>query len=156
MWVIESRQMTWRVSHCAVGVAAPLLFDSAMAAYKVETIPEIVVNRLTLLVPTLMLAASAAGPAAAAEHWTFCVASALGAKDVWITDVFAAATDRERLEDDLKALLERRGAARILAQCPQPIDDKTSVVNAQTGAEDFNRKLGAALHAISAQEFPRR
>ena len=113
-------------------------------------------NRLTLLAPTLLLAALAAGPAAAAEHWTFCVASMLGAKDVWITDVFPAATDRERLEADLKAFLERRGSLRIVAQCPQPSDDKTSVVNAQIGAEDFNRKLGAALHAIAAQEFPRR
>jgi len=127
-----------------------------MAAYKSRIVPEMVVDRRTLFASILGLVAIAAGPAAADEHWTFCVASALGAKDVWITDVFAAATDRERLEDDLKALLERRGAARIVAQCPQPSDDKTSVVNAQTGAEDFNRKLGAALHAISAQEFPRR
>jgi hypothetical protein len=113
------------------------------------------VNRLTLLAPTLLLAALAAGPAAA-ERWTFCVASMLGAKDVWITDVFPAGTDRERLEADLKAFLERRGSSRIVAQCPQASDDKTSVVNAQIGAEDFNRKLGAALHAIAAQEFPRR
>jgi hypothetical protein len=133
-----------------------VLFDSALAAYKAETILEIVVNRLTLLASILLPAAVAAGSATAAERWTFCIASALGAKDVWITDVFAAGIDRERLEDDLKALLERRGAARIVAQCPQPNDDKTSVVNAQTGAEDFNRKLGASLHAISAQEFQRR
>ena len=113
-------------------------------------------NRLTLLAPTLLLAALAAGPAAAAEHWTFCVASMLGAKDVWITDVFPAGTDRERLEADLKAFLERRGSSRIVAQCPQPNEDKTSVVNAQTGAEDFNRKLGATLHAVPAQDFPPR
>jgi hypothetical protein len=127
-----------------------------MAAYKSRIVPEMVVDRRTLLASILGLVAIAAGPAAAAERWTFCVASTLGAKDVWITDVFSVATDRERLEADLKAFLERRGSSRIVVQCPQPSDDKTSVVNAQTGAEDFNRKLGAALHAIAGQEFPRR
>ena len=103
----------------------------------------------------MLLAAVSAATPAAAEGWTFCVASMLGAKDVWITDVFPAAVDREQLEGDLKALLERSGATRIIAQCPLPSDDKVSAVNAQIGAEAFNRKLGSALHAISAAEFPR-
>ena len=32
----------------------------------------------------------------------------------------------------------------------------TTVINAQNSAEEFNRKLGAVLHAVSAQEFPPR
>jgi hypothetical protein len=95
-------------------------------------------------------------PAAAAERWTFCVASSLGAKDVWITEVFAAVADRERLETEFRDVLERQGSSRIVAQCPRPDADKTSVVNAQIAAEEFNRKLGGLLHAVSAQEFPPR
>ncbi len=98
----------------------------------------------------------AASPATAGERWTFCVASMLGAKDVWITEVFPAAADRERLETKFKDVLERQGSSRIVAQCPQPDADKTSVVNAQIAAEEFNRKLGSLLHAVSAQEFPPR
>jgi len=93
---------------------------------------------------------------AAAQRWTFCVAWAPGSKDVWITEVFPAALDRERLEADLRNLLGRQAASRVVAQCPLPGDDKTTVVNAQNGAEEFNRKLGAVLHAVSAQEFPPR
>ena len=103
-----------------------------------------------------LLLALLARPAAAGERWTFCVASARGGKDVWITEVFSSALDRERLETGLKAVLERQGASRIVAQCPLPNDDKTGVVNAQVAAEDFNHKLGATLHAVAAQEFPPR
>lgn len=103
-----------------------------------------------------LLIALASPPAAAGERWTFCVASMLGAKDVWLTEVFPAGADRERLEVEFKDILERQGSSRIVAQCPQPSDDKTSVVNAQIAAEDFNRKLGAALHAVSTQDFPPR
>ena len=103
-----------------------------------------------------LLSALAATPAGAAERWTFCVGWAPGVKDVWISDVFATAIDRERLEASYRNLLDHLGAARAVAQCPLPGEDKTSVVNAQTGAEDFNRKLGATLHAVSAQEFPPR
>jgi hypothetical protein len=110
------------------------------------------IRRLAFALASLILAAA---PAAAAERWTFCVASTLGAKDVWITEVFPAA-DRERLEAQFKEVLERQGVARVVAQCPAPSDDKTSVVNAQTAAEEFNRKLGAALHSVSMQEFPPR
>jgi len=95
-------------------------------------------------------------PAEAAARWTFCVGAALGAKDVWITEVFPATQERERFEVELKGLLARQGAARVVAQCPQPIDDKTEAVNAQTAAEAYNRKLGSALHAVSAQDFPPR
>jgi hypothetical protein len=112
-----------------------------------------VIRRLSGALALLVFAAGA--PAAAGERWTFCVASALGAKDVWISDVFAG-SDRERLEAQFKDILQRQGVARVVAQCPLPSDDKTSVVNAQIAAEDFNRKLGAVLHAAPAQEFPLR
>ena len=99
-----------------------------------------------------LVLALAATPAHAAALWTFCVASALGARDVWITDVFASGAEHERLESELKDLLTRQGAQRIVAQCPSPQEDKTAVVNAQIGAEEFNRKLGKTLHALPAQE----
>jgi hypothetical protein len=97
--------------------------------------------------------ALAAAPAQASARWTFCVGAALGTKDVWVTDVFVASGERERLESDLKHVLTRQGAQRIIAQCPEPLEDKTSVVNAQTTAEDFNRKLGKTLHPIPVQEM---
>jgi hypothetical protein len=103
-----------------------------------------------------LLTLIAAQPVASGERWTFCVASMLGDKDVWITEVFPAGPDRERLEAEFKNLLERQGSPRVIAQCPQPGDDKTSVVNAQIAAGEFNRKLGAALHAVAAQDFPPR
>jgi hypothetical protein len=85
--------------------------------------------------------------------WTFCVASASGLKDVWITDVFAANRNRERLEQDLKGLLRAQGVEHAVAQCPAPEADKTAAVNAQFTAAEFNRKLGRALHEVSAPEF---
>ena len=91
----------------------------------------------------------------AAPRWTFCVAASKSGADVWITDVFAAERDREQLETEFKAMVERNGP-RADAQCPQPRDDKTEAVNAQFEAEEFNRKLGATLHAVLAGEFPRR
>jgi hypothetical protein len=94
--------------------------------------------------------------ALAQPRWTFCVASAKNGADVWITDVFASERDRERLESAFKAMLERMGAAGADAQCPLPREDKTEAVNAQFEAEEFNRKLGATLHAVFAGEFPPR
>jgi hypothetical protein len=35
-----------------------------------------------------------------------------------------------------------------------PREDKTEAVNAQFEAEEFNRKLGAKLHAVLAGGFP--
>ena len=95
-------------------------------------------------------------PAAAGSAWTFCVAQALGTKDVWISTVVSTPIDRERLEQDFKSLLERQGHSRVVAQCPQPTDDKLAALNAQTTAEEFNRKLGSALHSVPAREFPPR
>lgn len=94
-------------------------------------------------------------PADAAPRWTFCVAASKSGADVWITDVFAAERDRVELEGAFKAMVERSGA-RADAQCPQPREDKTEAVNAQFQAEEFNRKLGATLHAVLAGEFPPR
>jgi hypothetical protein len=129
------------------------LSEARIAAYNLRIILETAMNRRMAIA---LLPAIIATPVAAAERWTFCVATALGAKDAWITEVFSGALDRERLETSLKNLLERQGAARIVAQCPQPGDDKTAVVNAQVAAEDYNRKLGETLHAVGAQEFPPR
>ena len=103
-----------------------------------------------------LLAALAQTQASAEPRWTFCVASALGTKDVWVTDIFVAHADRERLEIGLRVLLEREGHERVVAQCPQPSDDKVAVVNSQTTAEEFNRKLGSVLHEVSARDFPQR
>ena len=95
-------------------------------------------------------------PAAAhaAPRWTFCVAAADGGTEVWISDVFAAEGTRERLEGAFKSVVERIGASKANAQCPQPRDDRTVAVNAQFAAEAFNRKMGANLHAVPASEFP--
>ena len=94
-------------------------------------------------------------PADAAPRWTFCVAASRSGADVWISDVFAAERDRVELEGAFKAMIERTGA-RADAQCPFPREDKTEAVNAQFEAEEFNRKLGATLHAVLAGEFPPR
>jgi hypothetical protein len=97
-----------------------------------------------------LVAASCAPAAAASKLWTFCVASARGGDNVWITDVFAATRGRERLERDVKAYLARQGATRVDVQCPAPVADKTAAVNAQFAAVEFNRKLGAELHEAPA------
>jgi hypothetical protein len=99
-----------------------------------------------------------AAPALAAEsgeRWTFCVAASHEGKDVWISDVFSATHDRERLEGELKAYLQQHGGPNVDAQCPAPRDDKTAVVNAQFTAAQFNRKLGATLHEVAASVFAR-
>jgi hypothetical protein len=107
--------------------------------------------------PIVLALLLAAAPARASAGWTFCVAAAPGDKEVWITDVFAAGRDRERLESDLKSYLKTQGVAEAVAQCPAPKDDKTAVVNAQFTAAEFNRKLGHTLHEVAAREFePRR
>jgi len=108
----------------------------------------------SLLAVVLFIAASSLS-AEAAERWTFCVGQSLDTRDVWISDVFAAATDRERLEGAFKAMLLHKGAARLVAQCPLPREDKTDVVNAQVVAEEFNRALGSTLHAVSTQAAQR-
>lgn len=92
--------------------------------------------------------------AGAAPRWTFCVAASQTGKDVWITQVFAAERDRQRLEEIFTAMLERAGAPQADAQCPLPNADKTEAVDAQFDAAAFNRRLGARLHEVDANAFP--
>lgn len=94
----------------------------------------------------LALIIAAAAPAGA--RWTFCVAEA--GQDVWISEVFAAAHKRERLEAEFAASLRTRGVAHADTQCPEPQNDKTEVFNAQFTAIQFHRKLGQRLHAAAA------
>ena len=101
------------------------------------------------------IVASLPAVALAQPRWTFCIAASNSGADVWITDVFAASHDREQLESAFKAMLERMGA-RPDVQCPLPRENKTEAVNAQFEAEEFNRQLGATLHAAPASEFASR
>jgi hypothetical protein len=94
--------------------------------------------------------------ALAQPRWTFCVASSKSGAEVWITQVFAAERDREQLESAFRTMVARMGAVGADAQCPMPREDKTEAVNAQFEAEEFNRKLGATLHAVLAGSFPPR
>jgi hypothetical protein len=98
----------------------------------------------------LSLVANAASPQSA---WTFCVAESVGGRDIWITGVFPATRDRERLEADLKNWLRGRGVPGAIAQCPAPKEDKTEMVNAQFTAAEFHQKLGDKLHEVAAPEF---
>jgi len=90
----------------------------------------------------------------AQQKWTFCIASAPGGGEVWITDPFASSSDRHALELAMQTTLKLHAGERVSAQCPQPSSDKVAVVNAQTTAIAFNRKLGAILHALPESEFP--
>ena len=92
----------------------------------------------------------------ASQTWTFCVASAPGGGEVWITNPFASSSDRRALEAAMQSTLKRREGERAAAQCPQPSADRVAVVNAQTTAIEFNRKLGAILHELPEAEFPPR
>jgi hypothetical protein len=111
---------------------------------------------MRISIALLAIVVSLPAVALAQPRWTFCVASSKSGADVWITDVFAAERDREQLESAFKTRVERLGAAGADAQCPMPRDDKTEAVNARFEAEEFNRKLGAKLHAIVAGGFPPR
>ncbi len=97
-----------------------------------------------------VLAVLLAAAAPADDRWTFCVAES--GHEIWITEVFAAAQQRERLEADFKALLLARGVPRPVAQCPEPQRDKIDVVNAQFTAAEFHRQLGDTLHAAAAPD----
>ncbi len=110
---------------------------------------------MRIFIALVAIVVSLPAVALAQPRWTFCVAASKSGADVWITDVFAAERDREQLESAFKAMLERSGA-RADVQCPLPREDKTEAVNAEFEAEEFNRKLGATLHAAPANEFPTR
>ena len=81
----------------------------------------------------------------AAKGWTFCIAEA--ADDIFVTDVFEAALEREKLEALFAARLKARAVPHPDVQCPAPLTDKTEAVNAQFTAIAFQRKLGRTLHA---------
>jgi hypothetical protein len=112
---------------------------------------DVVRGLLALIAIVLSAPSSFSGDA---PRWTFCVASSEAGKDVWISNVFATGPDRERLEGDFKSVIERKGAARADAQCPLPREDKIEAVNAQFAAEQFNLRLGAAVHQVFASDFP--
>jgi hypothetical protein len=92
----------------------------------------------------------------ASELWTFCVASSPNSGEVWITHPFASSSDRRALETEMQTTLKRRQGERALAQCPEPSSDKVAVINAQTTAIEFNRKLGEVMHELPEDEFPPR
>jgi hypothetical protein len=93
---------------------------------------------------------------AASQMWTFCLASAPGGGEVWITNPFASSSDRRVLEAAMQAALKRREGERTQAQCPLSSSDRAAVVNAQTTAIEFNRKAGKILHQLPDDEFPPR
>jgi hypothetical protein len=90
----------------------------------------------------------------ASQMWTFCVASASDGGEVWITRPFASSSDRRTLETAMQSTLKQREGERAQAQCPRPSSDKVGVVNAQTTAIEFNRKLGVILHELPEVEMP--
>ena len=81
----------------------------------------------------------------AGKGYTFCIAEA--GDDIFVTEVFEAALDREKLEASFAARLRPRAAARPDVQCPAPVSDRTDAVNAQFTAIAFQRSLGRTLHA---------
>ena len=113
--------------------------------------------RFSIALMAIAVSLPAAALAQPRPRWTFCVAASKSGADVWITDVFLAERNRLEYESAFRAMLERKGAARPDAQCPEPLEDKTEAVNAEFEAEEFNRELGATLHPAHASEFlPRR
>ena len=71
-----------------------------------------------------------------------------------MTQVFSAYARREVVESELEAFLKRESLSGFVAQCPQPSPNKVAVVNAQTTAIEFNRKLGAVMHeCVSARSL---
>jgi len=88
------------------------------------------------------LIAAAAQPSA--KGWTFCIAEA--GDDIFFTEVFEAALDREKLEALYSARLRTNGVTRADVQCPAPLSEKTEAVNAQFTAITFQRSLLRRLH----------
>ena len=91
----------------------------------------------------------------AAPRWTFCVAASQSGAESG-SPTFSRPTATARSSKRISRLWSSGTGARADAQCPQPREDKTEAVNAQFQAEEFNRKLGATLHAVLAGEFPPR
>ena len=80
-----------------------------------------------------------------------------GGDEIWLTEVFAASMDRERLEGEFKAYLKSRGESGAVVQCPAAKDEKIEMLNARFTASEFHRKLGDVMHEVKLSEFaPRR
>jgi hypothetical protein len=107
--------------------------------------------RFPVMLVAALVFAQTAGEAS--QMWTFCVGSAPGGGEVWITNPFESSSDRHVLELAMQSALKLRGE-RVLAKCPQPSSDKIAVVNARTTAIESNRKLGSILHELPEHDFP--
>lgn len=81
----------------------------------------------------------------ASKGWTFCIAEA--GEDIFVTEVFEASLDREKLEASFAARLRPHAVAHTVVQCPAPLSDRIEAVNAQFTAIAFQRSLGRTLHA---------
>jgi hypothetical protein len=78
------------------------------------------------------------------KGWTFCIAEA--GDDIFVTEVFRATLEREKLETVYAAKLRTQGVPRADVQCPAPLGEKTDAINAQFVAIEFQRKLSHHLH----------
>ena len=105
---------------------------------------------------SLVVISALLASAPARAGWTFCIAETSTGDEVWISGVFEAGRDREKLEGDLRAWLKGKGVANPVAQCPAPRQEKTDAVNAEITAAAFQRKLNRNLHEIAAASFERR
>jgi D-aminopeptidase len=92
----------------------------------------------------LVLAILMAAAQPAAKGWTFCIAEA--GDDIYVTEVFEAALDREKLEVIYAVRLRASGVAHADVQCPAPLSERTDAVNAQFTAISFQRTLLRRLH----------
>ncbi len=108
--------------------------------------------RKALLI-SILSAALAVGTGPALAGWTFCIGESATGKDVWISTVFIASRDRERLESEFQAYLRGLGVSHPSVQCPEPKDEKTDVLNSQTVAIEFHHRLGDALHEVTPPKF---
>jgi hypothetical protein len=95
---------------------AVVLFGASFAAYKPreDNLEKAVDRRYPIALALMMLLAAPAE--AAAQRWTFCVAWAPGAKDVWLTDVFPAALDRLPRRRPMPAARRRQTERRQRAE----------------------------------------
>jgi len=109
--------------------------------------------RFALLARVFVFLGLTVSVARAGESWTFCVAESADPHEIWITSVFRAAKDRERLETDFQAYLEQHDVAHAVVQCPAPKREKTEVVDAQFTAVGFHRKLGDTIHTAVVPGF---
>jgi len=92
----------------------------------------------------VVLAVLVAAAQPATKGWTFCIAEA--GDDIFVTEVFKVALEREKLEALYAAKLRTGGVSHADVQCPAPLGEKTDAINAQFVAIEFQRKLSHRLH----------